>query len=145
MSCGKICIKITYIYKDVSKKDQVVACMDKNFAYCKQSGVQGTSLTSMRATAHADGKGYDIIEVYSDAAGAEAYFRVMEADPNAGETETVLGTLIDMTVCDIIATKEERDKAPTIAMYYPEGQGPTKYVEREPTADDTKAPHFGWA
>ena len=99
----------------------------------------------MRATAHADGKGYDLIEVYSDAAGAEAYFRVMEADPNAGETETVMGSLIDMTVCDVIATKEERDKAPTIAMYYPEGQGPTKYVEREPTADDTKAPHFGWA
>ena len=115
MSCGKICVKFTYMYKDNGKKDQVLACMEKNFAYCKQSGVQGTSLTSMRATAHADGKGYDLIECYSDAAGAEAYFRVMEADPNAGETETVMGTLIDMTVCDIIATKEERDKAPSIA------------------------------
>ena len=99
----------------------------------------------MRTTAHADGGGFDVIEVYSDAAGAEAYFRVMEVDPNAETTATVLGSLLDMTVCEIIATKEERDKAPTIAMYFPDGEGPNKYVEREPTADDTKAPHFGWA
>ena len=145
MSCGKICIKFTYMYKDVSKKDEVVACMDKNIAYVKETGVAGTSLTSMRATAHADGKGYDITEVYKDAASAEAYFRVMEKDPNAEATATVMGSLIDMTVCDIIATKAERDAAPTIAMYYPAGQGPNKNVEREPTAEDTGAPHFGWA
>ena len=35
MSCGKICIKFTYIYKDVSKKDVVHDCMDNNFKYCK--------------------------------------------------------------------------------------------------------------
>ena len=145
MSCGKICIHFTYMYKDVSKKDDVIACMDKNVAYVNESGVAGKELTSMRATAHADGKGYDIIEVYKDAESAEAYFRVMEKDPNAEATEEVMGTLIDMTKCDIIATKEERDKAPSIAAYYPAGQGPSKYVEREPTADDTNAPHFGWA
>ena len=121
MSCGKICSKFSYTYKDVSKKDEVNACMDRYTTYCKESGVQGTSLMAMRFIAHADGKGFDAIEVYKDAANAEAFFRVMEADPNAAAQEATMESLTEMTSCEIIATKEERDQAPSIASYFPEG------------------------
>ena len=119
--------------------------MEKSTAFCKEKGVQGTTLMSMRFTELADGTGWDVIEVYKDAEAAEAYFRVFETFPDMEEMETVLGGWAETSVSNIIATKEERDKAPTIAAYFPEETAPNKYIEREPTFEDTKAPLFGWA
>ena len=133
----------TYMYKDPADKDKVNAILDKCIAYNNGNGMRDTCLLSFSFTQHADGLGYDAIEVFKDAESAEKYYRSFESCPDMAE----LMTLAEMSECkkaDIIATKEEREKAPTIALYYSLDVPPNKYVERAPSNADIGKPHFGW-
>ena len=141
--CGSIVMHFTYLYKNSADKDKVNSILDKSVAYNTGNGMKDTCLKSMSFTQHPDGKGYDAIEVFKDAESAEKYYRAFEACPDMQEFMS-LAEMIECKRADIIATKEERDKAPTIALYYSLDVQPNKYIERSPTNADTGKPHFGW-
>ena len=115
--CGSIVMHFTYLYKDAADKSKVNSILDKVVAYNTGNGMKDTCLKSMCFTQHPDGRGYDAVEVFKDAESAEKYYRAFEACPDIQEFMT-LAEMIECKRADIIATKEEREKAPTIALYY---------------------------
>ena len=105
------------MYKNPEDKDKTNAILNKSVEFNSSNGMKGTCLLSFSFTQHPDGKGYDAIEVFKDAESAEKYYRAFEACPYIQE----FMALAELTECKrshIIATKEEREKAPTIAVYY---------------------------
>ena len=133
----------TYLYKDPANKDAVNGILDKIIEFNKGNGMLGTCLLSLSFTQHADGKGYDAIEVFKDAESVEKYYRAFEACPFMEDIMT-MPPMIEGKRSDIIATTEERNKAPTIAMYYSLDVAPNKYIEREPTNAERGKFHYGW-
>ena len=141
--CGKIVMHFSFHYKNPEDKDKTNAILNKVIDYNTENGMKGVCLLSFRFTQHQDGKGYDAVEVFKDAESAEKYYRAFEACPFIQEAMT-LAELAECKKSHIIATKEEREKAPTIAAYYSLDVSPNEYIERAPTHVDIGKLHFGW-
>ena len=55
-------------------KEKVNTILNKTVVYNRETNMLGPVLTCLRFTEHADGKGYDALEVFADAAAAEKYY-----------------------------------------------------------------------
>jgi len=106
-------MNFSYSYVD-GKKEECKAILNKTIEYNRESKMFGPVLFRFTMKEHADGNGYDAQEVFVDAVAVEKYYRNFEACPFMEECMS-LATMITTTKSEVVATAEEKSKAPTIA------------------------------
>ena len=102
-----------YTYNE-GKKEEVNAILTKIIEYNREAKMFGPVLYSFSFKEHADGNGYDAQEVFVDAEAVEKYYRNFETCPFMEECMS-LASMITSCKSEIIATAEEKTKAPTIS------------------------------
>ena len=141
----KLVFDFCYTYNE-GRKDECNALLTRCIEYNKETKMFGDVLYSYSFKETEDGSGYMAQEVFPNAECCEKYFRNFENCPFMEELMT-LAQMATVTKSEICGIKEEVEKAPTIAMYYPaEGSeltGSTTYTHAEPDTSNI-TPQFGW-